>query len=110
MSIAKLIYRCLLQASTDSKYLNKWFGDDAWRRIFTEHFKLHRLTKQNINRTLWNTDLCLPLIFYKYKKQVKSPEGIATRAQFYYIATKEFTKDQKQLYDKLDWANIYYNY
>ena len=106
MSKIQKISKCFLKVSTEGCYHNKWFGDEAWRQILEKHFDLRDITNKCINRCLFNAELCLPLILLKQKKQITTPEEKSKHAYFYCIA--DGTKTKQELYNNIDWQDLYY--
>ena len=108
MSIIQQIQRCFLQASNDQKYHNKWYSDDAWRKIVENDFGLKDITKQNINKALLSTTLCHPLKLHDNKRRITTEENKSFKGYFYLIANEFTTKEILSV--KLDWNLIYFNY
>ena len=92
MSIIQQIHGCFLQALNEQKYHNKWFSDDACRKIIENDFGLKDITKQNINKALLSSTLCHPLKLYNNKRKIAT-EAKTLKGYFYLIENETAIKE-----------------
>ena len=107
MQIIQQIRQCFLQASTEQRYHNKWFRDEAWRKIIANDFGFEDISKQNTNKALLSSTLFHPLQLHNNKRRITTVKK-TFKGYFYLIANESTTKEILNL--KLDWNLTYFNY
>ena len=76
MQIIQQIRQSFLQASTEQRYHNKWFRDEAWRKIIANEFGFEDISKQNIKKALLSSTLCNQLQLHNNKRWITTEEKI----------------------------------
>ena len=87
---------------------NKWYGDNAWMDILTEHCNLTTITKRQLNSTLPDIVLEDPLKPHYSRQAMRLEEGTHKKAVFYFIEDNNCTR--RQLQHPKSWVDTYHNY
>jgi len=108
MSNSLVIRKHFLDACQIRQCRDKWYGDNAWMDILTEHYNLTTITKRQLNSTLPDIILEDPFKLHYSRQAMRLEDGKRKHVLFYFI--EDDTCARSQLQHPESWEDTYNNY